>query len=58
MPKKTTPAERFAAMFELWNDFAATDDERQTAKRKCDEWLKAEWQNMERRLHDSRSSRS
>jgi Protein of unknown function (DUF3631) len=40
MPKKTTPAERFAAMFELWNDAAATDEERQTAKRKCDEWLK------------------
>jgi hypothetical protein len=27
-------------MFELWNDSAATDEERQTAKRKCDEWLK------------------
>ena len=38
MPK-TTPEQRFASMFELWMDPAATDEERQTAKRKLDEWL-------------------
>ena len=40
MPQKTTPAQLFARMFVLWMDPAAKDEERQTAKRKLDEWLK------------------